>query len=115
MHLIWILNFAFALAITPQEDASVRTAFLFTPQTPPLVSVVDAKLFTGLAYTASDLRRVYVDFSRLRKTPNTRLNVLLHELAHTAGATHGDGTSRMAYASRETPTGEVLEDSFVLM
>lgn len=111
---MWFLIVPLCLALTPQEDASIRSAFLATPTAPVLVAIIDARLPSGVAYTSSDLRRIYVDFWRLRFTPKTRQNVLRHELAHTTGASHGDGSSLMSYAVRQDSAGNILEDSVVL-
>ena len=111
---MWLLLLPLCLALTPQEDTAIRNAFIATPRVPVFVAVVDARLPSGVAYTSSNLRRIYVDFWRLRFTPNTLQNVLRHELAHTTGAKHGDGSRMMSYAVREDLAGNVLEDPVVL-
>lgn len=80
----------------------------------PFVTLHDAPIANQIAYTSSDLMHVYVDFRRLAAAPHTTYNVLLHELAHTRGAQHGDGSREMAYAATVNTNGLVVDDGFLL-
>ncbi len=111
---MWFLFIPFVLSLTPQEYVETKAAFLAHPSIPSLVAVVDAPLARTLAYTTTDLQRIYMDFRRLRLTPKTRHNVLIHELGHASGGVHGDGSPAMSYSAREGLDGNILEDDFVL-
>lgn len=78
------------------------------------VTVIDAPIANQVAYTAPDLKRVYVDFARLGQTPVTAYNVLRHELAHTKGAVHGDGSVEMNYHVTQDMNNRIANDQFFI-
>lgn len=114
MRLLHILFLTLALAMNPQQ-ASIARQVMKARGTPPWSVIVDAVQADGIAYTDSDLKRVYIDANRLRKTPRTFLNVIAHESGHLNGAQHGDGSLGMDYHVTTSPSGEVIEDNFVLL
>lgn len=110
------LLFVFALieAMNPQQ-ANIARQVMKARGVPPWSVIIDAVQADGIAYTDSDLKRVYIDANRLRKTPRTFANVAIHECGHLNGAQHGDGSLAMDYHVTTQPNGDVIEDSFVLL
>lgn len=100
-----------AVGLTDQQLQFIRTLTGPFSGVDPFVTVVDAPIANQLAYTAPDLKRVYVDFNRLKNTPVTTYNVLKHEMAHTRGAQHGDGSKEMNYHVKQDRDGRIVEDS----
>ncbi len=96
-----------------RSDA-VRSIMSQDPRLDPFVTVTNGVIAGQLAYTAPDLRRIWVDFTRMAKTPHTLHNVIKHELAHAKGAVHGDGSREMSYAARLFPNGDIIDDNFLL-
>lgn len=82
------------------------------PQNNPYVALVETVTGGPLAYTADDGSRIYVDSQRLIQTPNTLWNVLRHEVRHTQGGTHNDGSPEMNYTVSIRPNGAILNDDF---
>lgn len=113
-HILILSVLFLAAGITSQQSQIVRGLLREVQQTNPYVAVVDAKLAAQIAYTTSDLKRVYVDFERLERSPHTTWNVLRHEIAHTRGAQHGDGGSVMGYHVNVDGAGDVIDDTFFL-
>ncbi len=79
----------------------------------PFVALIETPLHRpGIAYTANDHSRIYLDSQQLEEAPNTMWNVLRHELAHTQGQEHGFNTTEMRYAVTLDARGQVVDDSF---
>lgn len=78
--------------------------------TSPWVTVQNAVMQDVPAYTSADLKNVYIDYERFKAAPNALLTTLRHELAHTNGHTHFDGSTYMQYAVSETPDGYIIND-----
>lgn len=83
-------------------------------QLDPFVTITNGAIAGSLAYTSPDLKRIWVDFARLARTPNTMHNVIKHELVHAKGGVHGDGSREMFYHASLFPNGDVMEDQFLL-
>ena len=109
-----LLFLTVGLAMNPQQ-ASIARQVMKARGTPPWAVIIDAVQNDNIAYTDSDLKRVYIDANRLRKTPRTFLNAILHEIQHLAGGQHGDGSLGMDYHITTAANGEVIEDNFVLL
>ena len=101
-------------AMNPQQ-ASIARQVMKAMNVPPWSVIIDAVQADNIAYTDSDLKRVYIDANRLRQTPRTFLNCVAHESSHLRGAQHGDGSLGMDYHVTTKPNGEVVEDNFVLL
>lgn len=80
----------------------------------PYVALHEAPIANELAYTSVDRTHIYMDAKRMQFTPHTFYNVLRHEIAHTKGAEHGDGSPEMNYAATEDVNGIVIDDGFLL-
>lgn len=78
----------------------------------PYVAMVETVTGGPLAYTADDGSRIYIDSQRMIQTPNTLWNVLRHEVAHTQGGTHNDGSREMNYSVTMRPNGAIVNDDF---
>ena len=105
---------AMAAAMNPQQ-ASIARQVMKARGVPPWAVIIDAVQSDNIAYTDSDLKRVYIDANRLRKTPRTFANCMIHECGHLNGGQHGDGSLAMDYHVTTRPNGEVIEDSFILL
>ena len=101
-----------AIGLNDQQLQFIRTLTGPFSGVDPFVTVIDAPIANQVAYTAPDLKRVYVDFSRLGKAPVTAYNVLRHELAHTKGAVHGDGSVEMNYHATRDANNQIVNDLF---
>lgn len=112
LSMLWILCYL-TLIIAARLD-TVRDLMKRDPKLDPFVTISNAAISGQLAYTSNDLRRIYVDFLRLAKTPNTLHNVIKHELSHSKGGFHGDGSREMSYSVSTTPNGDIAEDGFLL-
>lgn len=115
MHAPYLLLLvALSGALNPQQ-ASIARQVMKARGVPPWAVIIDAVQSDNIAYTDSDLKRVYIDANRLRKTPRTFANVVTHECFHLNGAQHGDGSLAMEYHVTTQPNGEVVEDDYVLL
>jgi len=115
MHTSYLLLLAaLAGAMNPQQ-ANIARQVMKARGVPPWSVIIDAVQADNIAYTDTDLKRVYIDANRLRKTPRTFANVVTHECSHLNGAQHGDGSLAMDYRVTTQPNGEVIEDNFVLL
>ena len=101
--------------MNPQQASIIARQVMKARGVPPWSVIIDAVQADGIAYTDSDLKRVYIDANRLRKTPRTFANVAIHECGHLNSAQHGDGSLAMDYHVTTQPNGDVIEDSFVLL
>ncbi len=110
--MLFVCLIAVAMAQTSPEV--VRETLDAEPNLDPFVSVINSAIAGQVAYTHNDLRRIFIDIRRFAKKPIALHNVLKHELSHTKGGRHGDGTAAMNYHVSVTPQGEIVEDSFVL-
>jgi hypothetical protein len=81
---------------------------------PPLAMLHTGPIANGVAYTDGERTHVYVDAERLRNAPHTTWNVIRHEIAHTKGAQHGDGSVEMKYSVTADPGGFIVDDNFFL-
>lgn len=112
--LAFLVIFALAGAMNPQQ-ASIARQVMKARGVPPWAVIIDAVQSDTIAYTDADLKRVYIDANRLRKTPRTFANAVAHECSHLNGGQHGDGSFAMDYHVTTQANGEVIEDSFVLI
>ena len=97
------------------SDGSLVTDILRAePGLDPFVTIINSPIAGHVAYTHNDLKRVYIDLSKFKDKPHSLNNVLKHELGHTKGGTHGDGSKVMNYHLSVSPDGQIIEDSFVL-
>lgn len=80
----------------------------------PLVMLHGGPMANGIAYTSADRTHIYADFARLQNAPHTTWNVIRHELAHTKGAEHGDGSVEMKYVVTADQSGLVVDDNFFI-
>lgn len=114
---IRFLCVALAIVVVSMTDAD-RALFhsLTGPSSgvSPFVALHDTPLANNIAFTTADRNNIYVDFEKLRAAPHTKWNVFRHEIAHTKGANHGDGTPEMAYMVTESQNGVVVDDAFFI-
>lgn len=103
-----------ALTLAQTNRDVVRETLKTETGLDPFVTVINSAIAGQIAYTHKDLKRIYVDMQRFVKKPKALRNVLRHEMGHTKGGRHGDGTAAMNYHVSVTPQGEIVEDSFVL-
>lgn len=82
------------------------------PRANPYVGLIETVTGGPLAFTASDGSRMYVDSQRLIQAPNTLWNVLRHEVRHTQGGTHNDGSPEMNYSVTMLPNGAIVNDNY---
>lgn len=113
MHTGFILFLVCVCSAAMRGDA-VRAIMKKDPRLDPFVTITNGAIAGNLAYTSPDLKRIWIDFTRLTKTPNTLHNVVKHELAHSKGGVHGDGTREMAYSASAFANGDIMEDNFLL-
>ncbi len=81
----------------------------------PFVTVVDGVMGGVLSFTDVERKRIYVDAGQLRTQPNTLSNVITHEIAHSKGGMHGDGTFGMDYHANARIDGTIIEDDDLLV
>ncbi len=119
MHTALIGSLAAALVVCV-VGLNLANEMLFRQLTGPssgvrdLVSLHEAPIANSIAYTSADRDHVYVDFRRLEKAPHTTWNVMRHEIAHTKGAEHGDGSPEMKYVVSVDQRGLVVDDNFFI-
>ncbi len=109
-----ILLLRLALALNPQQEYLFRQLAGPYSGVNSFVSLHDVPIANEVAYTSADRLHVYIDFRKLMNAPRTTYNVIRHELAHTRGAEHGDGTREMAYTTTVNSGGMVVDDTFLL-
>lgn len=111
MNLLAVYYFANLLSAARVDV--VRKAWDAHSKMGPFVTVNNAIMSGQLAFTTTDLQRVYVDFEKFKSAPVALSHVIDHELAHTEGAVHGDGSRAMAYHVSVDQQGNVIEDNFL--
>lgn len=109
-----LLLFGLALAYDPQQEQLFRALTGPGSGVHPFVTLHDGAIANEIAFTTQDLTHVYLDFHKLGNTPHTVYNVMRHELAHTRGAVHGDGSKEMNYAVTLDAMGRVVDDAYFL-
>ncbi len=109
-----MLKFSFAVAMALDPNQLFRMLTGPTSGIAPLVAFHDAPIANGIAYTSADRTHIYADFDKLAQAPHATWNVIRHELAHTRGAEHGDGSPEMKYAVTVNQFGVVVDDSFLI-
>jgi hypothetical protein len=82
------------------------------PHANQFVALVETPLTNVLAYTADDLTRMYIDTNKFDEAPNSLWNVMRHEIAHTQGEKHEDGTPAMRYSVTVDANGAVVDDKY---
>jgi len=115
MNIPYLLLLAALVGAMNPQQASIARQVMRARGVPPWSVIIDAVQADNIAYTDSDLKRVYIDANRLRQTPRTFANVVIHECGHLNGAQHGDGSLAMDYHVATKPNGEVIEDDYVLL
>lgn len=112
---ILLLFLALAGALTREQTETAKK--IMDAQKPPrFVTIQEAALSGGdVAFTTSDLKRVYIDSRSFAKAPKAFANSLIHEVSHVNGMIHGDGRIGSNYNIRKTIGGEIIEDDFVLL
>lgn len=113
MRALYLMFLTLVTAIQPKHIEMIRSE-MAKQKTNDWVTIQNAIQRQQLAYTSSDLKHIYIDFDRFRNASNTLANVIKHEVAHTKGATHGDGSPYMQYAVRVDMFGNVIEDAYVM-
>lgn len=94
--------------------ADVTRAIMAEQKSPDWVTIEDAVQRGTLAFTSADRQHIYVDFNKFRGAPHTLQSVLKHEIAHSHGHDHGDGSPYMDYAVTVDEAGNVIDDAAVL-
>lgn len=112
LRLLYML--ALAGAMTDQQ-ASVARTVMKARGVPPWSIIVNAALSDQIAFTQQDKHITYIDAARLKHTPNTYRNILIHESGHLCGAQHFDGSLGMSYSVTLFANGSVVEDSVLLL
>lgn len=110
----FVLFVSFAAAFGPQQAQLFRDLTKRGSGVNPFVTLHDGPIADSLAFTTSDLSHIYMDFHRLKAAPHTTYNVLQHEIGHTKGAQHGDGSRGMDYAATEMMDGTIVDDGFLI-
>lgn len=113
MNFLYLL-LASVIAMT-QEQKIISRNIMKSQFVPPWSAVIDSVLYNQLAFTDIQQSKVYIDCGRLRLTPNTYKNVMLHEARHLLGAMHGDGSLAMNYSAVMDIFGNVVNDRFLLL
>ena len=101
-------------SLTPQQAAIVRQV-MRARNVPAWSVLIDAVQVDNLAYTDSDLKRIYIDSKRLLHTPHTFANIVAHECGHLTGGHHFDGSFGMQYSATQNAAGEILEDTYLMI
>lgn len=101
-------------AFNPQQEQLFRGLTATGSGVNSYVALHEAPIAGELAYTSADRSHIYMDAKRMQFTPHTFYNVLQHEIAHTKGAQHGDGTVEMNYAATVDMNGRVVDDGFII-
>lgn len=81
----------------------------------PFVHVIDSVQIGTYAFTKPNLKSVHIDMKRFEGTPNSFINVVNHELAHTKGRIHNNITGDiMNYSLTVDSNGYVVDDKFII-
>ena len=114
LNCLFFAQILFVAGLQPKYAEVVRD-LMKKQNAPEWVTIQDSLQRDQLAFTTGDLKHIYVDFEAFSKAPNTLKSVLKHEIAHSQGRVHGDGSPYMQYAVRKDPLGEVVDDQWVLL
>lgn len=112
MFLFFVVTLAYAFNL--QQELLFRGLTGAGTGVNSYVTLHEAPIANQLAYTSADRFHIYMDAKRMQFAPHTFYNVLVHEIAHTKGADHGDGTPEMSYAATVDINGVVIDDGFLL-
>lgn len=113
MNFLYLL-LASVIAMT-QEQRIVARNIMKSQFVPPWSAVIDSVLYDQLAFANIQESKIYIDAGRLRLTPNSYKNVMLHECRHLLGAMHGDGSLAMNYSATIDIFGNIVNDRFLLL
>ncbi len=105
---------SFVCAFDPLQEQLFHQLTAASSGVNPFVTLQAAPIADELAYTTPDRSHIYMDMKRLQSAPHTFYNVLRHEIAHTKGAEHNDGTVEMSYAATIDTNGVVIDDGFLI-
>lgn len=112
--MLFALFVSLVAAFGPQQAQLFRDLTKQGSGVGPFVTLHDGPIADALAFTTTDRNHIYMDFHRLQLAPHTAYNVMRHEIAHTKGAEHGDGSKEMNYAATVNMNGAVIDDGFLI-
>lgn len=97
-------------AFTPRQ-ALIAREVMRKKKPPPFVTVTDAVLADGFAFTDESRKRIYVDFAQFRDAPTSLANTINHEVVHTKGGEHNSIPGDiMSYVLTLDESGAVVND-----
>ena len=114
INILYFFQILFVAALSPKNAEIVRD-LLRKQNAPAWVTIQNSLQRDQLAFTSADLKHIYLDFDKFKNAPHTLQNVLKHEIAHSQGAVHNDGSSYMQYTVTENANHEVVDDQWVLL
>jgi len=106
-----IFGFAFspAQAFTPIQKNIIRES-LIRNNAGSFVTVIDCVITDQYAYTQLGGNQIYLDSVKFKDAPNTLANTVSHEVSHTQGNQHGDGSYMMNYSITLDQYGKIIND-----
>ncbi len=114
MNVLYFAQILFVASLSPKNAELVRD-LMKKQNAPEWLTIQNSLQRDKLAFTSADLKHVYVDFARLAQAPHTLQNVIKHEIAHSQGKVHNDGSPYMQYAVKVDSANTVADDQWVLL
>jgi hypothetical protein len=108
---------AFIIAVVVSADFQSRKIreLMNSQNIPSFVKVIDGVQIDTYAFTDPDLRSVYIDMKRFECCPNSFINVVNHELAHTRGREHNNVIGDiMNYSLTVDKRGNIIDDNYIV-
>ena len=114
INIFYFVQILFVAALSPKNAEVVRD-LLKKQNAPAWVTIQNSLQRDQLAFTSADLKHIYVDFDKFKNAPHTLQSVIKHEIAHSNGKIHTDGSPYMQYAVKVDSNNDVVDDSWVLL
>ena len=114
LNCLFFVQIVFVASLTPQQAAIARQV-MRARKVPAWSVLIDAVQADNIAYADADLKRIYIDATRLRNTPKSFANIVAHECGHLNGGRHFDGSFGMQYSATQNVAGEIVEDNFLIV
>ena len=114
INILYFAQILFVAALSPKNAEIVRD-LLRKQNAPAWVTIQNSLQRDQLAFTSADLKHIYVDFEKFKNAPHTLQSVIKHEIAHSNGKVHNDGSPFMQCVVKVDSVGEVVDDSWVLL
>lgn len=114
LNALFFFQIVFVAAMNPKYAEPIRD-LLIKQNPPPWITIQDSLQPGQLSFTSADLKNIYIDLEKFKDSPHTLQSVIKHEIAHTQGAVHNDGSPYMEYHVTEDAAGNIVDDAWVLL